>query len=153
VVCLDAVIVFSKDKRDHIAYLRRVFNICRKYVISVNPKNCIFAFDEGRLTWFIVSIHGMRIELESTEAIAKIPPPHNKTLMQYFLEKLNFVRRFVPIFAEIVKPLQDMIKKNTKFKWGPRENESFDRIKAEIVQAPALLSLYFSQGFILYTFS
>jgi hypothetical protein len=70
------------------------------------------------LLGFIVSKHGMRIEPERTEAIAKIPPPHNKKLMQYFLGKINFVRRFVPSFAEIVKPLQDMIKKNANLNGG-----------------------------------
>jgi len=63
------------------------------------------------------------------------------------------VRIFAPSFAEIVKPLQDMIKKNTEFKWGPKEKESFDKINLEIVQAPTLASLYFGREFIFYTFA
>jgi hypothetical protein len=41
--------------------------------------------------------------------------------MQSFLGKINFVRIFVPSFTEIVKPLQDMIKKNSTFKWEDKE--------------------------------
>jgi hypothetical protein len=48
VVYLDDVIVFSKDKKYHIAHLRRVFNRCRKYGISLNPKKYVFVVDEGR---------------------------------------------------------------------------------------------------------
>jgi hypothetical protein len=48
-----------------------------------------------------------------------------------------------------MKPIQDMIKKNAEFKWGPRENECFDIITIEIVHAPALLSPYIIRGFIL----
>jgi hypothetical protein len=55
------------------------------------------------------------------------------------------LRRFVPSFVEIVKPLQDMIKKNADFKWGPKEKESFIKIKEEIAQAPTLMSLYFAK--------
>jgi hypothetical protein len=131
VVYLDDVTVFSKDKKDHITHLRRVFNRCRRYGISLNPKKYVFVVDEGRLLGFIVSKEGMMIEPERTESISKIPPPHNKKSMQSFLGKINFVRRFVPSFVETVKPLQDMIKKDTEFKWGPKEKASFEKIKEE----------------------
>jgi hypothetical protein len=39
---------------------------------------------------------------------------------------------FIPSFAEIVNPLQDMIEKNVDFKWGPKENEHFTNIREEI---------------------
>jgi hypothetical protein len=133
VVYLDDVTIFSKYQKYHIAHLRRVFNRCRKYAISLNPKKMVFAVDEGILLGFIVSKHGMRIDPERTEEISKNTPPHNKNSMQSFLGKINVLRRFVPSFAETVKPLQDMIKKNREFKWGPREKDYFDRIKEEIV--------------------
>jgi hypothetical protein len=50
--------------------------------------------------------------------------------------KINFVRRFVPDFVEIVKPLQQMIKKDVQFKWTSVEKEAFENIKATIVAAP-----------------
>jgi hypothetical protein len=48
--------------------LRRVFNRCRRYGISLNPKKYVFAVDEGKLLGFIVSKHGMKIEPERTES-------------------------------------------------------------------------------------
>jgi hypothetical protein len=53
--------------------------------------------------------------------------------MQSFFGKINFVRRFVPDFVEIVKPLQQMIKKDIQFKWTSVEKEAFEKIKASIV--------------------
>ena len=46
-----------------------------------------------------------------------------------------------------------MIKKNANFKWHPPEKEAFNNIKRAIVEAPALHSLNFNKGFILYTFA
>jgi len=54
VVYLDDVTVFSKYKTDHITHLRKVFNIFRRYGISINPKKYVFFVDEGRLLGFIV---------------------------------------------------------------------------------------------------
>lgn len=38
--------------------------------------------------------------------------------MQSFLGKINFVRKFILDFEQIVKPLQNMIKKDVLFKWN-----------------------------------
>ena len=73
--------------------------------------------------------------------------------MQSFLGKINFVRRFVPSFSEIVRPLRNMIKKDSSFSWGDREKKSFINIREAIAKAPALVSPDFRKDFILYTFA
>jgi hypothetical protein len=73
--------------------------------------------------------------------------------MQSFFGKINFVRKFIPDFVETIKPLQKMIHKDVEFKWNKEENESFEKIKISISQAPILRSLDFNKDFFLYTFS
>jgi hypothetical protein len=58
--------------------------------------------------------------------------------MQYFFGRINFVRRFIPDFVEIVKPLQKMIKKDVQFKWTPLEKEAFENIKIAIANVSSL---------------
>jgi hypothetical protein len=81
----------------------------------------------------------------------QIPPPHRKNSMRSFFKKINFVRKFVSGFVEIVKPLQQMIKKYVQFKWTPVENEAFEKIKDAIAVVPSLQSPYFSKDFLQYT--
>ena len=66
---------------------------------------------------------------------------------------INFVRRFVPNFAQIVKPLQQMVKKRVQFRWTDIEKVTFKDIKETIAHVPSLRILYFQKDFILYTFS
>ena len=47
--------------------------------------------------------------------------------------------------------MQNMIKKNSVFKWGHKEKEAFEAIKQAIINAPALSTPKFSKDFILYT--
>ena len=63
------------------------------------------------------------------------------------------MRRFISDFAEIVKPLQEMIKKDFNFKWTKERREAFEKIKVAIEEAPTLWSLNFDNEFILYTFA
>ena len=73
--------------------------------------------------------------------------------MQSFLGKVNFVRRFISDAIEIVKPLQDMIKKDSNFKWKTERREAFDKIKEAIAKAPTLRSPNFDNEFISCTFA
>ena len=73
--------------------------------------------EEGTLLGFVMSPEGITIYLGRIEDIKAIVFPHNKRDMQTFLGKINLMRRFIFNFAEIVKPLQDMIKKEFNFSW------------------------------------
>ena len=73
--------------------------------------------------------------------------------MQSFMETINFVRRFVPDFAQIFKPLQQMVKQSVKFKLTDVENNEFSKIKTSIAHAPSLKTPNFEKYFILYTFA
>ena len=116
VVYLDEVTVFSKRREDHVFHLKQIFYRCRKYGISLNPKKRNFAVLEGKLLGHIISKKGISIDQERVEAITQIPMPHNRKSMQSFMGTINFVQRFVPDFAQIVKPLQQMLKKSVQFK-------------------------------------
>ena len=54
---------------------------------------------EWTLLDFVISPEGITIDLGRIEAIKAIVFPHNKKSMQYFLGKINFVRRFISDFV------------------------------------------------------
>eukprot|EP00253_Pinus_taeda_P019285 PITA_19285 len=151
VVYLDDITVFSKKRSNHLHDLNQIFERCRRYGISLNPKKSFFALDQGKLLGFIVSKDGIYIDPDRIKEIYEIPFPHNKKSMQSFLGQINFVKRFVPNFSHIILPLQTMIKKNSVFRWGAVEKEAFDLIKQSIINAPALNTPNFSNHFTLYT--
>jgi hypothetical protein len=117
VVYLDDITVFSKKRDEHIVHLRQIFGRRCRYGISLNPKKSLFCATEGKLLGFVVSKEGMMIDPERVEVISKLPPPHNKKSMQSFMGKINFAHRFIPNFAEMVKPIQNMVKQKVEYKW------------------------------------
>lgn len=99
----------------------------------------------------IVSKDGLTIDLERTKAILALPLPKHKKGLQSFLGRINFVRRFIPNLATMVKPLTTMLKKGMVFAWTKEGKESFEEIKAAIASAPTLFNPNFEKDFILYT--
>ena len=79
--------------------------------------------------------------------------PVNKKALQSFLGKINFIRRFVPNFAERIKPLSTLLKKDVAFRWGKETDRSFEDIKNVIFQVPVLISPDFSRDFIIFSFA
>ena len=82
VVYLDDVTIFSKKREEHAFHLKQIFERCRKYGISLNPKKCIFAVIEGKLLGHVVSKKGISIDPERIKSIEEIPLPHNKKGME-----------------------------------------------------------------------
>ena len=70
--------MFSGSDDDNLHHLRVVFQRCRKFGISLNPKKSLFAMDEGKLLGHIISKDGIRIDLARVKAIQLIDLPRNK---------------------------------------------------------------------------
>ena len=62
VIYLDDIIVFSKSDQKHLKHLMKVFDRCRKFGISFNPKKSLFAIKEGKLFGHIISKEGVVID-------------------------------------------------------------------------------------------
>jgi len=78
VVYLDNLMVFSKSDEEHMYHLKIVFQKCRKYGLSLNPKKSLFAMEEGKLLMHIIPKNGIRNDPARVQAIQQIDLPENK---------------------------------------------------------------------------
>ena len=61
-VYLDEVTIFSKKREEHDFHLKHIFECCKKYGISLNPKKCVFIVTEGKLLGHVISKKGISID-------------------------------------------------------------------------------------------
>ena len=66
------------------------------------------------------------------------PMPANLKEVQSFVGFLKFYRRFIEGFAKVARPLHNLTKKGTPFKFGEEELAAFARLKELITSAPIL---------------
>ena len=57
----------------------------------------------------IISKEGVVIDLKQVFSIETLALPRNRKEIQAFLGKINFLRRFIPNYAEIVKDIIVML--------------------------------------------
>ncbi|RYA56918.1 hypothetical protein DD599_25980 [Enterobacter cloacae complex sp. CH23B] len=73
---LDDLCVYSSWEK-HLLYLRKIFERCRFYRISLNPFKCQFWVKHGVILGHIVSKNGISTDESKIKAIADLPPPTN----------------------------------------------------------------------------
>ena len=62
----------------------------------------------------------------------------------------NFLQRFVVNFANLTRGFMRLLKKDTRFEWDERAQESFDALKQALASAPVISPLDYSCDFLLY---
>ena len=153
IIYLDDVTIFSKIDEEHLEHLREFLERCRKFGISFNPKKTLFGLQEGKLLGHIISEEGIKIDPKRIEAILQISHPRNIKELQSFIEKINFLRRFIPNLAELLKNITNMLKKEQGVKWTVEAKKSFELVKQALTKTPVLISPDFSKDFYIFSFA
>jgi len=153
VVYLDDLTVFSKKRGDHLHDLLIVLQHCREHDISLNPKKSIFAVTEGKLLGHIVSKDGIKIDPERVREIQQLSLPTTKSNTRSFFSQVNFLRRFIPDFAELTRHIIEMMKNHLVFKWSVEGKKTFEDIKRAISNVPNLVHHDFQKDFIIYCYA
>jgi hypothetical protein len=112
----------------------------------------MFVVTKGKLLGHVILERGISIDHECIEAISKIGFLASQKELKSFLGKINFVRKFITRFAEILRPLNDMLKKEA-IDWTTTARKAFEEINEAIMDAPILLSPDYTKPFYIYPFA
>lgn len=145
VIYLDDITVYSKSDKDNLEHLKQVFQKCKKFRISLNPKKSNFSMKERNLLGHVISEEGIMIDPSRVSTIQKIYISRNKKKVQSFLGKVNFLRIFITNFAEVVKYITNMLRKDNGVKWTVEAKQSFVEIKKSLIEASILVSPNFTK--------
>lgn len=128
-IYLHDVTFFSRQQLDHLRHLKKIFEQCRKYGISLNPKESIFVVSKDNLLGYMIAKNGIKVDMDRVWINTQIPYPVNNKAMQSSLGKNNFLQKFISNYVQIFKQIQEMIKKNVVYSWVNKEKDTFARIK------------------------
>ena len=153
VIYMDDITIYFRSDKEHIRHLERIFLKCRKYGISLNPRKSNFALEEGKLLGHIISKEGIRIDPDRVSAILKVEEPRSKKEVQSFIRQVNFLRRFIPSFVEILMNITNMQRKDNEIMWIVEAKKSFKDIKQAISEAHVLVSPDFDKYFLVFSYN
>lgn len=150
-VYIDDLVIFSKDINQHVLRLRRVLEVIQKWKLKIKPEKCSFLRKEINFLGHIVSAAGILPDKRKIEAVMKFPIPKTQRQIKSWLGLCSYYRKFVENFAQIVKPINRLLKKDIKYEWNEECQKAFDLMKVKLTTPPLLIYPDFEKDFIIRT--
>ncbi|XP_025983169.2 uncharacterized protein [Glycine max] len=147
VVYFDDILIYSTSLDLHAEHLQFVLSVLRKEKLYANLEKCSFCTDHVVFLGFVVSVEGVRVDVEKVKAIQEWPTPKTLSEVRGFHGLASFYRRFVKDFSTLAAPLTEIVKKNVGFKWGKKQEEAFAALKHRLTNAPILAMPNFAKSF------
>uniref|UniRef100_A0A183CQC9 RNA-directed DNA polymerase n=1 Tax=Globodera pallida TaxID=36090 RepID=A0A183CQC9_GLOPA len=139
VIYIDDILIFSDDLESHIPVVQDVLQRLIDNNLYCNFKKCSFHVNRVDYLGLIASDKGVEVDQEKVTKAMEWSPPRNVKNVQEFLGFVNFYRRFIPNFANVARPLYDLLKKDTKWNWTEKTQTSFEALKGYLTSAPLLI--------------
>lgn len=138
ILYMDDLIVPGKSEKDQTKNLRKVFEICRKTNLKINPDKCQFFKAEVTYLGHRCTNIGILPDNSKLAAVANYPRPVDGEATKRFVAFANYYRRFVKNFAQLAQPLNKLTRKKATFEWTPECQKSFDRLRQSLSNPPVL---------------
>jgi hypothetical protein len=109
-VYIDNIVVKSSVLDSHLTDLCLAFEKMHQYGLKMNPLKCAFGVSTGKFLGFIIHEHGIEIDHRRVESMKKVKAPTCKKELQSFIDKVNYLRRFISNLSGRVKAFTPIIR-------------------------------------------
>jgi hypothetical protein len=102
---------------------------------------------EGIVLGHTVSKRGIEVDKAKVELISKLPPPTTVRQIRSFLGHAGFYRRFIKDFSKILRPLCNLLAKETSFNFDEACLDAFETLRSLLSSAPIMKTPHWSLPF------
>ena len=124
-VFIDDILVHSKIKEEHEEHLRIVLRLLWEHHIYAKFSKCDFYKPHIQYLGHIISEKGIAIDLKNIKSIDNWPTPTNATEIRSFLGLAGYYQKSIGNLLRICCPMIIIQKKENKFLWTTKCEESF----------------------------
>lgn len=135
---IDDILIYSTSFQEHIIHIRHVLEAIIKEGFRLKFKKCTFASDSVKYLGHIIQNNSVTPLKDNITSIRNFPTPKTQKNIRQFLGKINFYHEYIPKSAIILDPLHKLLRKNEKFVWTEKCENSFKQIKEYLCSQPIL---------------
>ncbi|GJZ32919.1 gypsy/ty3 retroelement polyprotein [Tanacetum coccineum] len=149
-VFFDDILIYSQTMKDHVLHLKTVLETMRSHKLYDKRSKYVFGTDKVEYLGHVTSAKGVATDPKKIKAMSDLPIPTNLKQLRGFLGSRGYYRRFIQGYANISKPLTQLLKKNS-FVWSDASQAAFVQLKKAMVSALVLQLPNFNKEFKLET--
>ncbi|KAE8997641.1 hypothetical protein PR002_g18974 [Phytophthora rubi] len=122
----------------HLDHLREVLLCMRENRLNANINKCIFGAEEIPFLGCFLGKDGVRADPEKVCAIAQWPEPVSQKDLRKWLGLANYLHKYSANYAEMTRPLTNLLKKDAVWTWTSEAQQAFEAITSSLQSAPIL---------------
>ena len=128
----DDIIIASANNKDHEKHVRACLQRLQDRGLTVNRSKCEFFKKSLEFFGSVFGENGVSPDPKKVRAVHEAPKPTDKRGVKSILGMGNYVQRYIPGFASIVKPLRGLTKDDAEFVWDSHCDEAFAKLKESL---------------------
>ena len=131
----DDILVAGRTMDEHDEKLRKVLDVIQEAGLKLNLKKCVWWKPVVTFLGHKFSKDGVRPDPDKVKAIVEMSAPTSVHELQQIQGMINYIGMFIPNLATIMKTMNDLLKKDVQWLWGPAQEKSFVDVKQALVNA------------------
>ena len=137
---VDDVLIGMETEKEHDELVEEVLKRLEENDLYVKAKKC--AWKVQKVNFLGVVMGQGKIEMKENKVAGVLNWPVPKTVrdIRKFLGLANYYRRFVKDFAKLARPLNNLTRKEEKWRWGNKQQEAFEQLKQVFMSRPLLVA-------------
>ncbi|ESK83096.1 pro-pol protein, partial [Moniliophthora roreri MCA 2997] len=134
VVYMDDILIFSDEINIHRLRTRHVLEQLRENDLYLKPEKCEFEVTKTLFLGMVITPGHISMDETKLAGIKDWEAPKTVKGVRSFLGFANFYRKFIGKYTELVRPLHELTKKDTKFEWMKLRDIAFNVLKMKFLQ-------------------
>lgn len=141
IIYIGDILIPTYTVLENLDILKQVLILLKQYHFCLNYKKCAFLKTTIEYLGYILSPSCITLSSRHTQAVADFPIPKKTVELQRFLGLANYFRRFIKNYSIKAKPLQNLLRKDSKFIFDNECQAAFELLKKELTSF-SVLRLY-----------
>lgn len=146
-VYVDDLVIASNNWQQHCSRVKAVLERLSECGVTLNLEKSTFIAKQIKFLGFIISDQGINADPDKIAAIQNFPKPRKLVQLQSFLGLCNYYRKFQLNYSDLTQRFQHLLRKNQKWNWTEKDDETFRLVKEKFLQCIMLHHPDFSKPF------
>ena len=138
IVYQDDILVHGKDAAEHDTRLDAVLERIVASGLKLNRKTCRIRQPSLTFLGHTINKDGSHAHQDKIAAVQEMAAPTDVTELKRFTGLVNFMGRYVEGLSDKLRPLNELLRKDNEWVWGPQQESAFKDIKCAIANATTL---------------
>jgi len=135
---VDDVLVGTETEEGHDEIIEEVLRRLEENDLYVKLEKCVWKVRKIGFLGVVIGPSRIEMEKEKIDGVLSWPEPRNVKDVRKFLGLANYYRRFIKDFAQVVRPMNVLTRKDVKWQWRVEQQKAFDELKRVFTTKPVL---------------